>query len=92
MRNSTAAHTGWLAAAAAAAASYNSNYYMTFCRCTVGPKFNFPSHCAIFVIFWRFLTIFGGAQWDQSSIFRPTVQFLSFLVIFCRFLTMLLAK
>ena len=52
MRNSTAAHTGWLAAAAAAAAaSYNSNYYMTFCRCTVGPKFNFPSHCAIFVTF-----------------------------------------
>ena len=39
------------AAAAAAAASYNSNYYMTFCRCTVGPKFNFPSHCAIFVTF-----------------------------------------
>ena len=48
-----------------------------FWRCTVGPKFNFLSHCAIFVIFWRFLTIFGGAQWDQSSIFRPTVQFLS---------------
>ena len=57
----------------------------------------FPSHCAFFCLFCRFLTIFGllaGAQWDQSSIFCPTVQFLSIVwwflwifVSFWRFLT-----
>ena len=30
--------------------------------------------------------LFAGAQWDQSSIFRPTVQFLSFFGDFWQFL------
>ena len=56
MRNSTAAHTGWLL-------------------------------LLLLAITATTIWLFAGAQWDQSSIFRPTVQFLSVFVIFCRFLT-----
>ena len=48
----------------------------------------FDNFLVIFGDFFRFLTIFGlfaGAQWDQSSIFRPTVHFLSFFDNFWRF-------
>ena len=55
MRNSTAAHTGWLL-------------------------------LLLLAITATTIWLFAGAQWDQSSIFRPTVQFLSFFGDFWQFL------
>ena len=55
-----------------------------------GTKVQFSVPLCIFCLFCRFLTIFGllaGAQWDQSSIFCPTVQFLSFFGDFWQFLS-----
>ena len=111
MRNSTAAHTGWLlllllAITATtiwlfAGAQWDQSsifrptvqflsLFDNFWRCTVGPKFNFPSHCAIFVSFCHFLpffdnflVIFGGFL----SIFGDFWQFLVIFVNFWRFLT-----
>ena len=56
MRNSTAAHTGWLLL------------------------------LLLLAITATTIWLFAGAQWDQSSIFRPTVQFLSFFGDFWQFL------
>ncbi len=62
----------------------NFCHFLTiFWTCTVGPKFNFPSHCAIFVTFWQFLAVHSGTK-VQFSV--PLCNFCHFLPFFDNFL------